>query len=138
MEAEEWADLELKADPETLDADGYISLWNVASASLGGDTALARELAGKLLGFLCKHRCGFVVISSTDASYLDERFERDTSLLYNWKPDSEMVDILSQHAQAPYESLKKFLVAKKFNASKNYSPKRADRVEWFTEDWNVG
>ena len=74
----------------------------------------------------------------SDAKYLDEWFERDNSLLYDWKPESEKVDVVAQHVQIPFDLFRNFLRDHKFQADKNYSPRRADRVEWFTNDWNVG
>jgi hypothetical protein len=128
----------IRFDPETIDGDGFVSIWNVAAATMDNNTENARVLASKLLGFLCKHQCDFVFASSTDASYLDERFERDNSLLYDWSAQSEKVDILSQHAQVPAKALVRFLKEKKFDATKNHSPRRADRVEWFTNQWCIG
>lgn len=126
------------ADPESIDADGFVSLWNVASATMKADLLTTRALASRFLGFLCKHGCDFVVASSSDAKYLDERFERDNKLLYDWSVESENVDVVSQHAYVPAEGFLRFLKAKKFDASSNYSPRRADRVKWFTDDWCVG
>lgn len=129
---------ELKVNEADLDEDKFVSIWNVASATMDGDQEQTRLLAGKLLGFLCKQRCEFVLTSPTDAKYLDEQFESDTGLLYNWKPESEKVDILAQHALVPFGILKQLVEFKKFAITKAYSPRRADRVEWFTEEWNVG
>lgn len=137
-EVDPMASIVIKIDPETVDSDGFVSIWNIAAATMGGKTELARALASKLLGFLCKHGCDFVVASSTDAEYLDQRFERDNSLLYDWATTSEKVDIVSQHAQVPAKALVRFLKSKKFDATKNYSPRRADRVKWFTNQWCIG
>lgn len=128
----------IQIDPESVDSDGFVSLWNVASATMGADLHRTRALASRFLGFLCKHQCSFVVASSSDAKYLDERFERDNKLLYNWSVDSENVDVLSQHAYVPAAGLLQFLKKYKFDASANYSPRRADRVKWFTDEWCVG
>lgn len=138
METIDFTNLEITANPADTDEDQFVTLWNIASSTMGGDTQQTRFLASKLLGFLCKHRCGLLASSSSDVKYLDERFERDNSLLYDWKPESEQVDIITQHVSAPFELLRNFLRDKKFQADKNYSPRRADRVEWFTNDWNVG
>lgn len=138
MDTIDLADLELKADPNDFDEDQFVSLWSIASTTMGGETEHARLLASKFLGFLCKHKCSMVVASPTDAKYLDEWFERDTSLLYDWKPESEKVDVVAQHAYVPFDLFRNFMIDKKFKADKNYAPKRADRVEWFTNDWNVG
>jgi len=129
---------EIVVDPSVIDEDGYVSLWNAASSTMNADMAKTRALASRFLGFLCKHDCDFVVASSTDAGYLDERFEREDKLLYNWNVDSENVDVVSQHAYVPVEGFKQFLKTKKFNPSTTYSPRRADRVTWFKDQWCVG
>jgi hypothetical protein len=138
VEVDPMASLVIKIDPETVDEDGFVSIWNVAATTMGGKTELARVLASKMLGFLCKHQCDFVFASSTDANYLDQWFERDTSLLYDWSPTSEKVDVVTQHAQVPSKALVRFLKEKKFDATKNYSPRRADRVQWFSDQWCIG
>ncbi len=138
MSTEALEDVKITIDPEKLDDDQFATLWDVAAATMGGDDAGTRLLAGKLLGFLCKKRCPFVVVSPADATYLDDLFERDNSLLYNWKPESEKVDILAQHASVPYQIFANFLENEKFNAKVNHSPRRADREEWFNNDWAVG
>lgn len=130
--------VKMRIDPETVDEAGYVSIWNVASATVAGDTVLARALASRLLGFLCKHQCDFVVTSSTDARYLDEWYERDQGLLNDWAPTSEKVDVLSQHAQVPGQALLRMLRSKGFDPTKVYSPKRADRAKWFSEGWSIG
>jgi predicted transcriptional regulator len=129
---------EVKGSPDHIDEDGYISIWNVAADSCEGDQDKARALAAQLLGFLCKKSCDFVVMSSTDAEYLDEWLERDKKLLNDWNLGSETVDVLSQHAQVPYKALIDFLSNNKFNPKTKHSPKRADRAEWFQNVWNVG
>ncbi|WP_153557358.1 hypothetical protein [Roseimaritima sediminicola] len=123
---------------DELDADGFVSLWNVASASRDGDTPAVRELASKLLLFLCKKQCDFVVTSTANAEYLDNWFERDKNLLYNWKPDSEFVDVVAQHAEVPGNALLSFLRNENFDPSVNHNATRAARVKWFQEMWNVG
>lgn len=138
VEVDPMASLVIKIDPETVDDDGFVSIWNIAATTMGGKTELARVLASKMLGFLCKHQCDFVFASSTDANYLDQWFERDTSLLYDWSPASEKVDVVTQHAQVPAKALVRFLKEKKFDATKNYSPRRADRVLWFSDLWCIG
>ncbi len=130
--------VQVRIDPETVDEDGYVTLWNVAAATMDGKTELTRVLASKLLGFLCKQKCDFVFTSSTDAKYLDEWFERDHSLLYDWSPQSEKVDVVSQHAHVPAKALLRLLKDKKFNPTVNHNPRRADRVDWFTNQWCVG
>jgi len=132
------AGVEVRVDPETMDEDGFVTLWNVAAATMGGKTELARILASKLLGFLCKQKCDFVFASSTDAKYLDEWFERDQSLLYDWSPQSEKVDVVAQHAHVPAKALLRLLKDKKFNPTVNHNPRRADRVDWFTNQWCIG
>ena len=132
------ADITITVDPENLDEAQFASLWNVAAATMGGDHAGARMLASKFLGFLCKKRFPFIVISPTDATYLDEWFERDNGLLYDWKPESEKVDVLSQHAFVPFEIFAKYMIAQKFKPEVNHNPRRAIREEWFQNDWTVG
>jgi hypothetical protein len=129
---------EFTAEPSDLDGDQFISIWNIASSTMGGDASQARLLASKFLGFLCKHRCGFLTATANDAKYLDEWFERDNSLLYDWKPESEKVDVLAQHVHVPFDLFCNFMRDHKFNGEKNYAPRRADRVEWFTNEWNIG
>ena len=133
----ELAELEIKS-PTEVNEDGFITIWNLAAASCDGDLEKTRALAAQFLGFLCKHECDFVVISTTGAEYLDAWFERDNKLLYDWKPESEMVDVMAQHAEVPCESCLMFLDTRKFNPKTKYSPRRIDRVEWFTNKWSVG
>ncbi|QDT06381.1 hypothetical protein K227x_47900 [Rubripirellula lacrimiformis] len=131
-------DITVKISPEDLDEDGFVSVWNIASFSCDGDLTLTRALASSLLGFLCKKGCDFVVTSTTNAEYLDSQFEKDNKVLYAWKADSEMVDLVAQHAEVPHQAFLSFLENQKFNATTNYSPRRADRVEWFQNLWSVG
>ncbi|MCA9215643.1 MAG: hypothetical protein KDB27_21405 [Planctomycetales bacterium] len=138
MDTTELTDVEIKISADDTDKDGFVSIWNVASASMDGDTTMARVLASKIIGFLCKHRCNFVLVSQNDATYLDDWFERDKSILYDWNPDSEKVDVITQHAHVPAEAIVDFLETKKFKPGVKYAPKRSIRVEWFQEDWNVG
>ena len=138
MEQIDFANLEFTVEPTDVDENQFASIWNVSASTMGGDANQARFLASKILGFLCKHRCGFVIASPTDAKYLDEMFERDNSLLYDWKPESDKVDVVAQHAQVPVDLFRNFLRKHKFQADKNYSPTRAARVDWFTNDWNIG
>lgn len=121
-----------------VDEDGFTSIWNVAAASTGGDTETTRALASKLLLFLCKKKCDFVVTSSNNAEYLTNWFERDSKLLNDWKPESEMVDIVSQHAEVPGETLLKYLSNKGFSPTGKYNATRADRLAWFQDLWCVG
>ncbi len=130
--------IEIKALPTDMDEDGWVSIWNIASTSCDGDLDKTRAFAAQLLGFLCKKNCDFVLVSTTDAEYLDEWFERDNKLLYDWKFDSEMVDVMAQHANVPFVALKMFLENNRFNPCAKHSPKRSDRVEWFTDKWCVG
>ena len=134
----EQAGCTIKIDENDLDEDRFISIWNVALATMDGDAVQARVLASKWIGFLCKHRFEHVVVSPTDAKYLDDWYERDNSLLNDWKAESDKVEVLTQHACVQYESFLGFLASKKFNVEKNYSPTRANRLDWFSNDWNVG
>ena len=138
METIDLKELEITVEPTDVDEDQFVSIWNVAASTMGRDAIQSRMLASKLLGFLCKHRCGFLVATPSDAKYLDEWFERDNSLLYDWSPESDKVDVVAQHAQVPFDLLVTFLRDKKFAVEKAYSPRRADRVAWFTDNWNVG
>jgi hypothetical protein len=135
---EDLVKVEIKSTPSDHDGDGFVSIWNIASTSCDGDLEMTRALAAQLLGFLCKKNCDFVVASTTDAEYLDEMFERDKKLLYDWNLDSEKVDVLAQHVEVPFQPFVDFLVSEKFNPKTKHSPKRADRVEWFTNQLNVG
>lgn len=123
---------------EDVDEHGFTSVWNIASATCDRDTARTRDMAGRILGFLCKKEYGHIVISSTDAQYLDEWFEREKAILYNWKADSETTDAITQHAQVPAASMISFLKREKFKPTANYSPRRADRVAWFQTKWVIG
>jgi hypothetical protein len=121
-----------------VDEDGFTTIWNVAAASTGGDIETTRALASRLLLFLCKKNCDFVVTSSNNAEYLTNWFERDTKLLYDWKPESEFVDVVAQHAEVPAETLMLFLKNKGFSPDGKYTATRAVRVKWFEEAWCVG
>ena len=138
METIDFENLEFTVKPTDVDEDQFASLWDVAASTMGDDATQTRCLASKFLGFLCKHRCGLLAASPTDAQYLDDWFERDNSLLYDWKPESDKVDVVAQHVYVPFDLFRNFLREHKFQGDKNYSPRRADRVEWFTNDWNVG
>lgn len=138
MTLSELAELNFRVEPSEVDEDQFTSIWNVASATMDKDATGTRMLASKFIGFLCKHQCDFVVVSSTDAKYLDEWYERDNSLLNDWSAESDRVDVITQHAQIPFDAFVDFLKVNKFSAEKNYSPRRAARVEWFTNEWNVG
>lgn len=134
---EDLENIQIKA-PTELDEDGYTTIWNFAAATCDDDLDMTRALSAQLLGFLCKKNCDFVVVSTTDAEYLDEWFEKDTKLLYDWNLGSEKVDVVAQHASVPCAALVLFLENQKFNPKTKHSPKRADRVEWFENQWNVG
>lgn len=136
--AETLVDLELVATPDVLDDDNYATLWNIASSTVGGDYDRTRFLANTLLLFLCKNRFPYVVASNTDMQYLDEWLERDNKLLYDWTPQSEMVDVVAQHACVPFDTLRQFLNNHRFKIDAKYTAKRSLRVEWFKTDWNVG
>ena len=138
MAAAEAEEIEFKISPDDQDKDSFVSIWNIASATCNGDLAETRALASKLINFLCKRDCDFVVCSSTNIEYLDEKFESDNKILYDWKPESEHVDIITQHAEVPGRAFMSFLKTHKFNPETKYNPRRADRVEWFNERWSVG
>lgn len=138
METTTTSGLEFTVEATDVDEDQFVSIWNIASSTMSNNAIETRALASRLMGFLCKHRCGLVTVSPTDAKYLDEWFERDNSLLYDWKPESEKVDVIAQHAYVPFDAFCGFVQSNKFKIEQNYSPRRADRVEWFTNDWNVG
>ncbi|WP_372722531.1 hypothetical protein [Novipirellula sp.] len=130
---------DIKAAPADIDEDGFVSIWNIAANACNKNTVQARELASKLLCFLCKKQCDFVVTSGSNAEYLDQWFERDNKLLYDWKPESETVDVVSQHAEVPHDALVSFLENNKFDpATGKYTATRAVRVQWFQEMWCVG
>ena len=132
------SEIDVKTNPTDLDEDGFVSIWNIASASAEGDLEQTRALAAQFLCFLCKRNCDFVITSTTNAKYLDERFERDNKLLYDWNLESEKVDIIAQHAEVPYEPFVSFLQNQKFNPKTKYAPRRVDRVEWFQNLWSTG
>ena len=138
MTTEQADELEIKIDTNDLDSEQFISIWNVANATMEGDTTKARLLASKFLGFLCKQRFGYVSVSPGDAKYLDEWYERDNALLNDWKADSDKVDVIAQHAHVPHDLFMRLLADKKFSIDKSYNPNRANRLDWFTNDWNVG
>ncbi len=130
--------VDFKVDPEHQDEHGFVSIWNIASTTRKGEVVATRALASKLLNFLCKKECDFVICSTADATYLDEKFEAENKLLYDWKPESEYVDILSQHAEVPAAAFMSFLKTRRFSMKTKYNPRRIDRVEWFTDMWCVG
>ena len=131
-------DFQVVANPDILDQDSFATIWNVASSTMGGDLTKTRELASKFLNFLCKNRFEFIVASNTDLEYLDDWFQRDNKVLYDWTAESEMIDVVAQHANVPFEAFVNFLAAYGFDPESEYKPKRADRVEWFQSEWNVG
>jgi len=132
------AAMEFKVAEEHLDEDGFATVWNIVSDTVGSDLTQVREVAGRLLGFLCKHNCEFAVTSSNDATYLDEKFEQDKKLLYDWKKESEMVDMVAQHIEVPFEAMRLFLANRRYKPDANYSPVRKDRVAWFQETLKIG
>ncbi|QDV64230.1 hypothetical protein [Crateriforma conspicua] len=123
---------------DSLDEHGFASVWNIVSSTVGDDLYRTREVAGRLMGFLCKHECDFVVTSSANAEYLDQKFEQDKKLLHDWKAESEMVDIIAQHAEVHFKTMKLFLANRRYKPDANYSPTRANRKKWFEETWNIG
>ena len=130
--------VEFRISPDDQDANGFVSIWNIASATREGDLEETRALASKLLNFLCKKECDFIVCSSTDIEYLEDKFETDNKILYDWKPESEHVDMIAQHAEVPATAFMAFMKTRKFSAVTKYNPRRSDRVEWFNEKWCVG
>ncbi len=130
--------VKIRVSSEDVDKDGYVSIWNIASFTADKDLEATREIAAKLLCFLCKKKCDFVVTSTSNAEYLDNWFERDKKLLHDWKPASEHVDVVSQHAEVPAEAFLVFLQNQRFNPVTKYNPTRAERLEWFQEMWCVG
>ena len=128
----------LSYNKDDVDEHGFTSVWNCAASTCDNDTERTRDMAGRMLGFLCKKEYEHVVVSSTDAQYLDEWFEREKAILYNWKADAETTDAITQHAMVPAASMISFLKREKFKPTANYSPRRADRVAWFQEKWGVG
>lgn len=131
-------DLEITASEDILDENCFATLWNIASSTMGGDYDQTRQLASRLLNFLCKNRFPYIVASTTDLQYLDDWFERDNKVLYDWSPESEMVDVVSQHASLPFDTLLQFLTNHKFKSDGKYSASRRVRVDWFQSEWNVG
>ncbi len=130
--------IEWKVSSEDQDEDGFVSIWNICSATMESDQGLTRALASAVMGFLCKKECDFIVVSGSGIEYLDNWFEKDNKILFQWKPEHETVDVIAQHAEVPYKALVDFLKNKKFKSTANYSPRRADRLEWFQNKWNVG
>ena len=133
----------LSVDEEDLDEHGFASVWKVAASTMGGESeqnmAGTREMAGRILGFLCKKEYEFVVASSTDLEYLDGWFEREKAIIYNWKGDeSGTTDAITQAAHVPAKAMISYLERERFKPTANYSPRRADRIEWFTEKWGIG
>lgn len=129
---------DFKVAPDSLDEHGFATVWNIVSETVGDDLTQVREVAGRLMGFLCKHDCDFILTSSANAEYLDGKFEQDKKLLHDWKSESEMVDIITQHAEVHFETLKLFLANRRYKPDANYSPTRANRKEWFENTWKVG
>ncbi|MEL6895194.1 MAG: hypothetical protein AAFP90_03750 [Planctomycetota bacterium] len=137
-EKEDVMDVKLGFSTDDADEHGFVSIWNLARESCDGSQENTRTLAGKMLGFLCKQKAEFVVISTADAEYLDGQFEQSNKLLYDWKPGSEFIDIIAQHAEVYGKSAIKLMERKKFSVEKNYAPRRVDRVEWFQDTWKIG
>jgi len=138
MASGELAAAGITVNPDDLDEDGFVSLWNIASASSGQDTSQARHLAGKLLSFLCIKRCPFVVASPRDIEYLDDWFEREEQPMCDWSPESDKVDLIAQHACVPADAFLKYLQSYEFETSTNYNPRKATKLAWFNDDWGVG
>jgi hypothetical protein len=121
------------------DEDGYITLWRLAEDSLGyvRSNQTVRELASRLLNFLCKQRFSYVLLPKHDADYLDEMAERDEAAFFNWSPENAKVDLIAQCIKVPAEPLLRFLKENRFSAAESYSTRRTTRQEWFTNEWNV-
>ncbi len=121
------------------DDDGYITLWTLAQESLGytRSSQTVRDLASRLLNFLCRNRYRYVLLAGHDADFLDEQAERDESAFFNWSPDSDKVDLIAQYIKVPAAPVARFLKENGFNAAESYSARRATRQEWFKDDWNV-
>ena len=128
----------IRVHSDDLDENGFAKLWNIASASSEGNLEATRRLAASLLCFICHKNCDFVVISTTDAEYLDAWLERDSKLIYNWKEDSESVDVMTQHAEVPFKALEQFLSNNGFSTEATYKPTRAKRLDWFNNRWSLG
>jgi hypothetical protein len=139
METEEKLTEALTFNISRQDEDGYITLWRLAEDSLGyvRSSQTIRDLASRLLNFLCRHRYPYVLLAGHDADYLDEMSERDEAAFFNWSPDNDKVDLICQCIKVPGEPLLKFLKEKGFSAAEGYAARRATRQEWFTNDWNV-
>lgn len=128
-------------DAEKLDADGFIRLWDLAACRPTGERrsdAETRELAARLLGFLCKLRYENVLVTQHAANYLQDRFERNDSVLYDWSTSNDNVDLICQHIEVPAQEVIKLLAKKRFDPQENYNPRRSSRLEWFNNDWKVG
>ncbi|MCH1442204.1 MAG: hypothetical protein L7W43_21250, partial [Rubripirellula sp.] len=63
-------EIEVKLNPADQDEDGFVSIWNIASASSDGHLEQTRALAAQFMCFLCKRNCDFVVTSTANAEYL--------------------------------------------------------------------
>ena len=131
----------LSIDSQKVDADGFIRLWDLAACTPTGDKrsdSETRVLAGKLLGFLCKLRYENVLVTQHAATYLQDRFERNEQVLYNWSPETDNIDLVAQHIEVPAQEVIKLLAKKRFDPQENYNPRRSSRLEWFNNDWKVG
>jgi hypothetical protein len=139
METEEKLTEALTFNFSRQDEDGYLTLWRLTEDSLGyvRSSQTIRELASRLLNFLCRHRYPYVLLAGHDADYLDEMAERDEAAFFNWSPDNDKVDLIAQCIKVPGEPLARFLKEKGFSAAESYSARRSTRQEWFANDWNV-
>jgi hypothetical protein len=138
MASGELAAAAITVNPDDLDKDGFVSLWNIASTSSGQDVSQARSLASQLLSFLCITRCPFVTVSPTDVEYLDDWFEREEKLMCDWSPENDKVDVITQHACVPADALLRYLQSNEFDPSASYNPRRSTKIAWYNDDWNVG
>lgn len=126
-----------KVADDHIDEEGFATVWNICADTVGTDLTQVRDVAGRVLGFLCKHNAEFVVATSNNVEYLDEKFEQDKKVLYDWKKESEMVDLFAQHVEVHFETLRLFLANRRYKPDANYSPVRKDRVAWFQETIRV-
>ncbi|MEM9367486.1 MAG: hypothetical protein AAGD07_15955, partial [Planctomycetota bacterium] len=53
----------LSVSKDDLDEHGFTSVWNVASSTCDGDLERTRDMAGRILGFLCKKDYEHVLVS---------------------------------------------------------------------------
>ncbi|MDA7951330.1 MAG: hypothetical protein MPJ24_07555 [Pirellulaceae bacterium] len=132
-------ELQVSLDYSGEDEDGFISIWQLAEASLAGPHGhpQIRTLASRMLNFACKHQYPYAVITQHDIDYLEELLERDPTLLGSWSPDSEKTDLVSQFLKIPADAFIKFLQFERFDPYKNYTTRRSTKTTWFNDGWGV-